>query len=162
MCTHTHEDSEKHSHMQAQIYALAHTCTHTHTHTHTHMLAYTALHDKHTCMHTHTHRLILKNHSESRTTVTPSNNLFIHFSPRAQYISESQHLWQLAHLEVDKKGPARLLASLPRRLFMKGLVLAGSGLKDTGQQQEFWKLVSFLPSACRVQILELCTHWSVL
>ena len=162
MCTHTHEDSEKHSHMQAQIYALAHTCTHTHTHTHTHMLAYTALHDKHTCMHTHTHRLILKKHSESRTTVTPSNNLFIHFSPRAQYISESQHLWQLAHLEVDKKGPARLLASLPRRLFMKGLVLAGSGLKDTGQQQEFWKLVSFLPCACRVQILELCTHWSVL
>ena len=32
---------------------------------------------------------------------------------------------------------------------MKGLVLAGSGLKDTGQQQEFWKLVSLPPSAGR-------------
>ncbi|KAK7107901.1 hypothetical protein V1264_015733 [Littorina saxatilis] len=60
---------------------------------------------------------------------------------RAQFISESQHLWRLAHLEMDKKGPARLLASLPRRLFMKGLVMAGAGLKDIGQQQEFWKLV---------------------
>ncbi|XP_076466305.1 exportin-4-like isoform X2 [Babylonia areolata] len=60
---------------------------------------------------------------------------------KAQFISQSQHLWELAHLEVDKRGPARQLASVPRRQFMKGLVMAGTGLKDPQQQQQFWKLV---------------------
>ncbi|KAL8573476.1 hypothetical protein ACOMHN_047747 [Nucella lapillus] len=60
---------------------------------------------------------------------------------KAQFVGCSQYVWQLAHIEVDKRGPVRHLASLPRRLFMKGLVLAGTGLKDSGQQQQFWKLV---------------------
>ena len=61
---------------------------------------------------------------------------------RAMYLSQSEVLWSLARLECNHQPPVSSLAPEARRQFMKAMVLAGCGIRDSSQEEQYWKLVS--------------------
>ncbi|RUS87296.1 hypothetical protein EGW08_004976 [Elysia chlorotica] len=60
---------------------------------------------------------------------------------RANYLSQSEVLWNLARLESNHQPPVSSLAPEARRQFMKAMVLAGCGIKDSSQEEQYWKLL---------------------
>ncbi|CAL1532791.1 unnamed protein product [Lymnaea stagnalis] len=62
-------------------------------------------------------------------------------STRAMYLCQSEVLWNLARLESNHEPPVSTLAPSARRQFMKAMVLAGCGIKNSTQEEQYWKLL---------------------
>ncbi|GFR98351.1 exportin-4 [Elysia marginata] len=62
-------------------------------------------------------------------------------SSRATYLSQSDVLWNLARLESSHEPPVSSLAPEARRQFMKAMVLAGCGIKDSAREEQYWNLL---------------------
>ncbi|XP_005108222.1 exportin-4 [Aplysia californica] len=62
-------------------------------------------------------------------------------SSRSVYLSQSEVLWSLARLEMNQEPPVATLSPEARRQFMKAMVLAGCGIKDSSQEEQYWKLL---------------------
>nr|KAI8759106.1 exportin-4 [Biomphalaria glabrata] len=60
---------------------------------------------------------------------------------RAVYVSQSEVLWKLATLESNQEHPVSTLSPLARRQFMKAMILAGCGIKDSNREEQYWKLL---------------------
>ncbi|CAG5123634.1 unnamed protein product [Candidula unifasciata] len=62
-------------------------------------------------------------------------------SSRAMYLSQSEVLWNLARLESRQEPPVSTLSPDARRQFMKAMVLVGCSIKDSAQEEQYWKLL---------------------
>ncbi|XP_059177669.1 exportin-4-like isoform X2 [Physella acuta] len=62
-------------------------------------------------------------------------------SSRAMYLTQTDVLWNLAKLESNQQPPVATLPPDGRRQFMKAMVLAGCGIKDSAQEEHYWKLL---------------------
>lgn len=60
---------------------------------------------------------------------------------RAMYLSQSEVLWNLARLESRQEPPVSTLSPDARRQFMRAMVLVGCSIKDSAQEEQYWKLV---------------------
>ncbi|KAH9500213.1 Exportin-4 [Bulinus truncatus] len=60
---------------------------------------------------------------------------------RATYVTQSEVLWKLATLESNQEPPLSMLSPQARRQFMKAMILAGCGIKDSNREEQYWKLL---------------------